>query len=1044
MKKTITFFLYTLIIGFVANAQPIVLQPDTSGTDDAFISSANPSTNYGTNNFLYYGQSTWNHDTLNTYIRFDLSSITPGTTVNSTRIDFCFGLVNGWITGNEYAVYQVTDNWDEHSITWDSYPASDTNVLYSFTGDEYQEIPYMPFMGFVIWRSVYLPDTVVQKWVDNPSLNNGILIKCVSGFGGYPYMWSSENGTAVMNPRIVINSNNVRISGTVTDANTSAHVSGLMVEALDPRGIFKYASDSTNSNGDYFLDVVYPGNYIVRVNGKTGYLPYTTDSFTVAEGVSTVQNIQLTPEAHAVSGTVSGLWSVANSPYIISNEVIVNASTELVIEPGVMVEYAGPYGLNVYGFMKAEGTASDSIIFTSYDTLKINKGRGVRFYDADSSVLDYCRIENMFSFDYSWGTSSKDPGGGIFASNTGLMIQHCNIRRNSAQSGGGIYIGNYTGSKKCIISRNLVEGNTSNYWGNTGDGGGGIWVGASGGNETMFINNNIIINNEAKSKNGASNHTGGGGLQIMGGKIRVMNNTIVFNKGARGAGINANFYEGKILNNIIWGNTGARNNEQVALDNGNMGVEFEASYNCLQDTGIIYQTLDDTTGTPVPGTGNIYTYPEFTDTLTYLFSLTSSSPCIDAGSNQYLYFPYDYQDMNRISDGDGDGNGIVDIGAYEYGTDTILVLDLGPDYGVCYDTSNTVAVNPAEFDFYQWSTGDTTSYTHILSTGYYYVTVSDSLGCFAIDSIYITSYTLPYVDLGKDTAICPGSAFTIDGGTSGSCLWNTGDTTQTIEVDTAGTYIVLLTNSNTCVYTDSIAVSLHPLPFINLSGDTAVCSDNITLDAGPGFDSYLWNNSDITQTSYITSSGDYFVFVTDSFGCGNYSDTINVELYPVPVITLPDTTIPLVDGSVILDAGDGFAEYHWSNGATTHLIVVFGNYFGVGTHLVYVTVTTQDGCTATGEAVIHVYNNVGVNEYNNLSVSVYPNPAENTISIYGLNENEENQIRISDGCGKIVAVQNLNITGTKTDIDVSQLSPGIYFVRITGKSGTACTRFIKQ
>ncbi len=62
------------------------------------------------------------------------------------------------------------------------------------------------------------------------------------------------------------------------------------------------------------------------------------------------------------------------------------------------------------------------------------------------------------------------------------------------------------------------------------------------------------------------------------------------------------------------------------------------------------------------------------------------------------------------------------------------------------------------------------------------------------------------VDLGNDTTICIDEVLTLDAGTGTSFLWSTGETTQTIDVDTTGTYWVEVTTTNGCTDFDDIEV----------------------------------------------------------------------------------------------------------------------------------------------------------------------------------------------------------------------------------------------
>ena len=63
------------------------------------------------------------------------------------------------------------------------------------------------------------------------------------------------------------------------------------------------------------------------------------------------------------------------------------------------------------------------------------------------------------------------------------------------------------------------------------------------------------------------------------------------------------------------------------------------------------------------------------------------------------------------------------------------------------------------------------------------------------------------VDLGNDTTICVDEILTLDAGTGQSFVWSTGEATQTIAIDTAGTYWVEVTNATGCTDFDDIEVT---------------------------------------------------------------------------------------------------------------------------------------------------------------------------------------------------------------------------------------------
>ncbi|SFV26945.1 T9SS type B sorting domain-containing protein, partial [Thermoflavifilum thermophilum] len=164
-------------------------------------------------------------------------------------------------------------------------------------------------------------------------------------------------------------------------------------------------------------------------------------------------------------------------------------------------------------------------------------------------------------------------------------------------------------------------------------------------------------------------------------------------------------------------------------------------------------------------------------------------------------------------------------------------------------------------------------------------------GCSAADTMQLTVHPLPIVNLGPDTAICQGESLMLDAGNAGaSYLWNSGQTSQSITVNTAGQYWVKVTNSFGCSAADTMQLTVHPLPIINLGPDTAICQgESLTLDAGNAGANYLWNTGQTSQSITVSNAGQYWVKVTNGFGC-SAADTMQLTIHPLPVIQVSGDT----------------------------------------------------------------------------------------------------------------------------------------------------------
>ena len=280
----------------------------------------------------------------------------------------------------------------------------------------------------------------------------------------------------------------------------------------------------------------------------------------------------------------------------------------------------------------------------------------------------------------------------------------------------------------------------------------------------------------------------------------------------------------------------------------------------------------------------------------------------------------------------------------------------------CAGNSVTLSA-PSGFASYLWTNGETTQSIIVTTSGVYSVTVANLIGCPSMPSASVTVNVNPYpatpvITAMGPTTFCNGGSVILSA-TAGfsSYLWSNGATTQNINVTASGSYTVTVTDAIGCSSQPSAPVSVTviqpPTPTIVANGPTTFCTGgSVVLTAPTGYASYLWSNGETTQSINVTTSGNYFVQVTDASGCtSNPSNTISVNVYsatvPPVIVALGPTTI--CEGeTVTLSAPAGYASYVWSNGQTTRNIIVStaGNYF--------VVVTDINGCSTAASNTITV------------------------------------------------------------------------------------------
>jgi hypothetical protein len=264
-------------------------------------------------------------------------------------------------------------------------------------------------------------------------------------------------------------------------------------------------------------------------------------------------------------------------------------------------------------------------------------------------------------------------------------------------------------------------------------------------------------------------------------------------------------------------------------------------------------------------------------------------------------------------------------------SDTIYVtfapafyINLGNDTSFCY--GNSVILYPGSgFVNYLWQNGSSDSIFIASNTGYYWVEVTDTNGCIAIDSVYITVFMDYEISIGDDTStICEGDYLFLDPGSGfESYLWQDGSSYQTFIADTAGIYWVEVTDTNSCAARDSILLIVRKIPENFLGNDTVICpGDIVTLYAGEGFVQYLWQDGSSDSVFIADSVGTYWVYVEDEIGCSG-SDTIVLFPFSPPSLNLPDEVFICKGDNIVFNAGSGYLFYNWQDGSNDSVFIAY-------------------------------------------------------------------------------------------------------------------------
>ncbi|WP_161622665.1 T9SS type B sorting domain-containing protein [Cesiribacter andamanensis] len=232
---------------------------------------------------------------------------------------------------------------------------------------------------------------------------------------------------------------------------------------------------------------------------------------------------------------------------------------------------------------------------------------------------------------------------------------------------------------------------------------------------------------------------------------------------------------------------------------------------------------------------------------------------------------------------------------------------------------------------YLWSNGATSRDVTNLAAGSYWVDITDANSCTIRVAATVAQPTQLVAGITGLSSICEGSSdgwvqVSPSGGTAPySVLWDNGSTASRINNLPAGTYSVTVTDANQCTASASFTIT-EPSMLVDLGDDLTLCAgQSVTLRSGhnAGNNNILWSTGATSPNISVTTSGTYWVRVTDrTNGCEGYDEVVvtvipnepvTVSLAPAAPITCHTTSVELVATPT---NGGSAPTYAWSlNGA---------------------------------------------------------------------------------------------------------------------------------
>lgn len=615
----------------------------------------------------------------------------------------------------------------------------------------------------------------------------------------------------------------------------------------------------TISPSAIYPDVFYP----VDIDGYT-QTGASVNTNTFDQGLNTTITVAL----DATHGGSAISFHSGNN--ILSGLSFVNGAVDFLFEEGYSKSRNNNTVAGCYIGMEADGTTPGAAVLNIYNqslntvggTADADRnliGGGIVFTKSDSNAVIGNFIGTTFSGMSTSGTSAHgiqiadtctyNRIGGIAAgernlisgNNRGIMINGSLSHDNSivgnfigvaadgysvaGNANAGILLGDSTYSN--IISNNVISDNSYDE--------AGIWMDNTYGN--------TIQSNYIGTDTGMTYPIGNGdpgqfsaGIMLLNGSANNMIGSMSATQGniiAHNNGFGIALYSNAGIGNSILSN--------LIYDNAQMGIDLSADS----------QPDANDSGDGDTGPNDNLNYPELSGAFA-----SSSSVSITGTFNSAANAVYTVQYFTTGScDASGNGQGHQLLGTETLTTDNSGNASISSSFNVVVTTGNVITALATD-------NNDNTS---------------EFSAC-----VTIQSGITPTITNTGSLTFCDGDEVTLTSSPGDTYLWSNGETTQSITVDSAASYTVTVDSSGIIGNSAPVTVTVNPLPVVNVSGLTTICSGGSTTLTASGADTFEWTNGPSTAAYTVTPTDTTEYVVTGTItatGCiDSITEIVNVEI----------------------------------------------------------------------------------------------------------------------------------------------------------------------
>jgi len=308
----------------------------------------------------------------------------------------------------------------------------------------------------------------------------------------------------------------------------------------------------------------------------------------------------------------------------------------------------------------------------------------------------------------------------------------------------------------------------------------------------------------------------------------------------------------------------------------------------------------------------------------------------------------------------------------------------GPNKSICAGASTFIGTSSVTGNTYSWvsspvgftSTSSNPSVSPSTTTTYTLTETITATGCQKSNSVTITVNPLPAANAGLNKAICAGQSISIGSSavlgsiyawTPSTGLSSTTSSNPTASPSGTTTYKLIETNTNNCVDSHTVMVTVNPLPLAKVANDTTICagsSVNIGSAATAG-NTYSWSSSPAGFSSTL-SNPSVSPLVTTTYtlaetvtatGCTK-SNSVKVTVNPLPAANAgSNITICTGNSTVLGSTAMSGNSYSWSPATGLSPSTTVSNPTATPTSTTTYILTekiTATGCTKSNSVIVTV------------------------------------------------------------------------------------------